>query len=229
MSEARQIPFELPVAESLSAYDFVVGDANREAAAWIARWPDWPSPWLCVHGPAGCGKSHLAGILAARAGAGRLAAGDLADEALPARLDGARAWILEDVDRWLEAPWEVPLLHLLNRIAEARTFLLLTAGTAPGRWPVAVPDLASRLRASVAAAVGPPDEDLLAAVLAKQLSDRQLTVDKAMVSFMLARMERSFAAARRLVRSVDRAALAERRALTLPLVRRVLERIAEDA
>ncbi len=228
MSDSRQLPLDLPIDESLSTYDFVFGAANREAATWIGRWPDWPSPWLCIHGARGCGKSHLANILAARADAGRLMANELGDPALRERLVRRRAWILEDVDRWLQPTLEIPLFHLLNVIGEGGSSLLLTAETAPGRWPVALPDLASRLRAALATIIGAPDEDLLVAVLAKQFSDRQLTVDRDTVSFMLARMERSFAAARRVVQEIDRTALSERHAVTIPLVSRVLARISHD-
>ena len=49
--------------------DFVVADGNREALAWIDRWPDWPAPALALSGPAGSGKTHLGRIWAARASA----------------------------------------------------------------------------------------------------------------------------------------------------------------
>ena len=48
--------------------DFVVAPGNREALAWIDRWPDWPAPALALAGPPGCGKTHLGRIWAARAG-----------------------------------------------------------------------------------------------------------------------------------------------------------------
>ena len=60
-------------------------------------------------------------------------------------------------------------------------------------------------------------------MLVKQFADRQLKVDDDVIGFLLRRMERSFAAARAMVGAIDDLALAERRNITVPLVRRVLE------
>ena len=59
--------------------------------------------------------------------------------------------------------------------------------------------------------------------MVKQFADRQLRVDPDVLTFLLARMERSFAATSRLVAALDQAALAEKRRITVPLARRVLE------
>ena len=67
---ANQLTFDLALPPPTYAReDFVVASGNREALAWIDRWPDWPAPALALGGPAGCGKTHLGRIWAARAGA----------------------------------------------------------------------------------------------------------------------------------------------------------------
>ena len=70
MSIARQLAFELPTRSALGLEDFLVADCNAEAVAWLDRWPEWPAFSLCVHGPAGCGKSHLMEGRRRRRGAG---------------------------------------------------------------------------------------------------------------------------------------------------------------
>ena len=104
--------------------------------------------------------------------------------------------------------------------------MVLTARRPPARWPVRLADLRSRLKAAAAVGIGPPDDPLITAVIVKLFADRQLRVDADVVSFMLTRMERSFETARTLVAAVDRAALAERRNITVPLVRGVMEEIS---
>ena len=74
----------------------------------------------------------------------------------------------------------------------------------------------------MAVEIGRPDDTLMAALLVKLFADRQLKVDESVVVFMVARMERSFAAARSLVAAVDATALAEKRNITVPLVRKIL-------
>src|SRR5205085_1246694 len=107
----------------------------------------------------GCGKSHLAGIWRDRT-VGVLVAAEALVSAAPDALAAAGAVAIDDAER---AP-EQALLHLYNCCQEAGTFLLLVARQTPAGWPIALPDLASRLRALPAAAIDPPDDALLAAV-----------------------------------------------------------------
>src|SRR5215467_7045912 len=66
----NQLTFDLALPPPTYAReDFIVAPGNREALAWIDRWPDWPAPALALGGPPGCGKTHLGKIWAARAGA----------------------------------------------------------------------------------------------------------------------------------------------------------------
>ena len=62
-------------------------------------------------------------------------------------------------------------------------------------------------------------------MLVKQFSDRQLDVGQDVIAYVVARMDRSFKSARHMVAEIDRLALSEKRAVTIPLVKRVLEKI----
>ena len=91
---------------------------------------------------------------------------------------------------------EAALFHLLNFAREDRAYLLIIARNSPAAWQLALPDLASRLRAIPVAALEAPDAVLFRAVLIKLFADRQLTIEESLVSFLTNRIERSFAAAR---------------------------------
>lgn len=225
MSEA-QIPLDLGHRPALTASDFLVASCNAEAHAWLCRWPDWPGPASVIFGPAGCGKTHLAHVFAAVANAVSIAATALGVADPPRLLAAARAVVVEDCDRGgLD---ETALFHLINLAKESGAWLLLTGRDSPPRWPVALPDLRSRLLAMPSLAIGAPDDDVLAAVLVKLFTDRQLRIGGDVVTYLLGRMERSFAAARDLVERLDRAALAGHRAVTVPLARTILEAADQD-
>src|SRR5205809_5405273 len=65
LTMVKQLTFELALPPpTFAREDFVVGDGNREALAWLDRWPDWPAPALALSGPAGSGKTHLGRIWA---------------------------------------------------------------------------------------------------------------------------------------------------------------------
>ncbi len=214
-----QLPLDLGHRPLLGGADFLVTDCNAEAAAWLDRWPAWPAPALCLFGPAGAGKTHLAHMFAERTGAVLLAARALSLGQVP-DLAVQPAVVVEDADRGV---LEVALFHLYNACKEAGTRLLLTARLPPARWPLTLPDLRSRLNAAPAVPIRPPDDALMAALLLKLFADRQLKVGQDVLAYALPRLERSFAAIQHFVAQLDALALAERRPITVPLARRVLE------
>ena len=229
MTDASQLALEFPHRPAHGREDFLISPNNEEAVAWVDRWPDWPAPALTVYGPAGCGKTHLAQVWRARSGAEVLdAAGIAAGDARPLP-EGAASCIV-DVKLGAAAPNgidEAALLHLYNLVAEAGGHMLITSREAPARWNLALPDLASRLIAIPAVEIGPPDDALIGAVLVKLFHDRQLRVGEDVITFLLARMERSFAAVRAIVAALDRSALAAHRNITVPLARDVLRQFEQ--
>ena len=218
MNAPRQLALALPHAESFAREDFLTGAPNEAALAMIERWPDWADRALALVGPEGAGKSHLAAIWAEIAGARRVAARALGETNLIGAL-ATGALVIEDAPARLD---ERALFHLLNLIREEEAYLLITARVAPARWSVALPDLASRLRAVPTVALSAPDDALLRAVLVKLFADRQLGVDSSLVSYLTTRIERSFAAARAAVETLDREALRMQRPVTRALAAELL-------
>jgi chromosomal replication initiation ATPase DnaA len=225
VSGPEQLVLDLARRPALGRADFFVSDGNALALAQVERWPDWPGGKLALIGPRGSGKTHLVHVWAARSGAAILRAGGL-DGLDPGNLPPGGAVAVEDADAGLSEAAEAVLFHLHNRLAAGGGSLLVTGVEPPARWELRLPDLASRLRAAPVAVLEAPDDALLAAVLVKLFDDRQLAVPPEVVDFLLPRMERSFAAAERLVRRIDRLGLARRRAVTPRLAAEALR--AED-
>jgi chromosomal replication initiation ATPase DnaA len=222
----RQLPFPLHGPPEYSREAYVVGSSNRDAVRLVEAWPDWPSPVALLTGPAGSGKSHLAHIWAERSGAQVVAADALTGQ--PADLLGERhAAVVEDVGA--DTVPQRELFHLLNAAREAGGSVLLTARTPAREWRVGLPDLASRLRLATPIQLLPPDDELLRQVLVKLFADRQLVIDRAVVDYLVVRIERSLAAAGRVVDLIDREALATHRAVSRALAADVLAELEEEA
>lgn len=223
-----QLTLDFPNQPAMGADDFLVAGPNEQAWQAVQDWPDWRDYGLVIWGDAGCGKTHLARIWGQRAGAAILGPETL-DHAAE-EVDGGRlaAAVIDDVAQ-LGPDREEALLHLLNAIRARGGHILMTGREAPARWPISLPDLASRLRAIATVRMEAPDDRLLAAVVVKLLKDRQLNVEPTVIDYVLTRMERSFAAANALIRQIDQLALAEGRAVTVPVARRVLTEMAKAA
>ncbi|CAH1660354.1 Chromosomal replication initiator protein DnaA [Hyphomicrobiales bacterium] len=218
----RQLPLDLPVEARQGAEDFLVGPANDAAYGLIEAWPHWPDPVVLLVGPEGSGKSHLAAMWRERSGAVAIQASELDERSLQETVlaSGPHAVLVEDCDRGRLD--EHALFHLLN-VMRTRGHALLTARSLPGAWGLVVPDLLSRLRLATLAEMGSPDDALLRAVLVKLIVDRQLMVDAGVIETLLTRMERSFAAAQRIVAALDHEALSRGRRITRVMANTVLQ------
>ncbi len=199
VAPGRQMVLPLRWRAAQGQRDFFVSAANQAAVSFLDGWATWPIPVALLIGPAGSGKSHLAAIFGRRA--------------------NARVW--DDADR---AASEEALFHAWNAALEERRPLLLTARSAPGDWNLALRDLRSRLQATPQVRIGLPDDALLQAVFRKLWRDRGVAVAADVVSYVLTRIERSFAGLAQAVARIDQAAMAQQRPITLPLAREVLAR-----
>lgn len=211
-----QLTLPLDARPAFGREDFIVAPANREAAAFIDAFPNWPSPIGAIYGPEGSGKSHLAAAWAMRAGARIAEASDLGEEILHAR---PSALVVENVDGTRPDPARDAILFAL---IERGGTMLLTGREPPALWPAALPDLVSRYCAMVSFALWVPDDALLGALARKLFADRQLAVPDTAIDFMIRSLERSPAAIRNFVCRADAKALAEKRPVTVALLRELL-------
>lgn len=226
---AQQITFDLSHRPALGREDFLIAPSNQDAVNWVDRWPAWPGPALVIHGPAASGKTHLAAVWAERTGAQFISTANLGDKDAAAITQLAPHLVIDRVDPWLgDREMEVKLFHIYNIMREEGRHLLLTMRMSPAQIAFTLPDLSSRLRAAPAAMIQPPDDSLLASILVKLFNDRQLNVGQDVISYVVPRMERSFAAALALVEQADRIALAEKRNIAIPLMRQILLQRAEQ-
>lgn len=224
MPNRYQLTLDLPHRSANGREDFFVTSCNKEALDFIDRWPNWPAPFAVLCGPPGCGKSHLAAVWQKQSGAYPLEQTDIGTRITSIHSNEC-CFVIDLATGIMD---EEKFFHFYNRVSEFGGAILASAVSPPGRWKFDLPDLGSRLRAAPVINIGMPDDILLEAVLVKLFADRQLRVGPDVITYLLRRMDRSLGAARDLIRVLDEAALAQKRTISVPLVRSVLEAMPGD-
>jgi len=220
----EQLAFVLPFRVAMGRQDFFLSDSNESAVAGIDAWRAWPNAKMLLIGPEGAGKTHLAQVWATQSGA-EIWSADAVAEADLLRLSDLPALVLEDVDRvaGMRAVEEC-VFHLHNALAARAAPLLLTARRPAARWPMVLPDLASRMAQAGQLTLSAPDDALLSVVMVKLAEDRQLALTPGMVRYAVPRIERSFAAVGRLIEELDAMTLAAKEPPRQKHIRAILSR-----
>ena len=211
----RQLALPLPIAASFDARDVIADASNEAAQSWLAKPESWPLGRLALFGAAGHGKTHLARAAAARFGWRWLDGMGLRGLPAPA----PQGSVIDDADCVAD---DAALLHVINLCAERGETLLLIGREAPARWPLRLPDLASRLRATQAVGIGAASDAMLRALLGKFLADRQLRVEPDVQAWLLVRLPRDAASLAEAVARLDHAALGVGGPITRALARLAL-------
>jgi chromosomal replication initiation ATPase DnaA len=222
------MPLVLEHRPALGRNDFLVSGSNAEAVAMLADWQKWPRRHLALTGPARSGKTHLVHVWMQDSGAELVQATDLDDRVAERLVQGGHA-VVEDVDRLVgldadrRRDAERALFHLHNLAQAEGAWLLVTGRTAPSRWEIETPDLASRLAALPVVRVSPPDDILLSSLMVKLFSDRQLRVAPGVIQYLSRRIERSCAAAENAVDALDRLSLTRKKPITRAMAAELLD------
>lgn len=214
-------------AAALAAVRALTSDADAPGAT---------APWIYLHGPPGCGRSHLllaacqAASVAGRrvqylplAGLGELAA------ALHG-VAGSELLALDDVHAIAgQRDAELALFDLYNRARAEGSRLLIAGDAAPAKLGLGLPDLRSRLSACTQYALKPLDDAERRAVLRAQASARGIVLDATVLDWLFARHARDLGALLDLLDRLDQASLAAQRRITVPFLRALLSEATEQA
>jgi chromosomal replication initiation ATPase DnaA len=196
-----QIALPLPTRRADDPARIVVGNANRAAIDALSDPSQWPYGTAILAGPPRSGKSLLArwfeGMGAEGQGARSIDGADCADE--------------------------TELFHRWNRAQEGGHPLLLVTDRDP--WEIALPDLRSRLGAALHLEIGVPDDDMVGALIEAHAGARGLALGEGALTYLLPRLERSFAGIEAVVAAIDRLSLERKVPPTLSVWRDALEAV----
>jgi chromosomal replication initiation ATPase DnaA len=213
--------FEFRMGER-SPDTLVVTEANRDAARLLTQWRAWPNGALALTGPKGAGKTHLALAWALETGARQVSPTAAPDDAAAIFQDSNGRLFVDDLGA---ARDEGMLWRVLDMARTQGGAVLLVGASAPSAWPVAIPDLRSRLNALAVARLGEPDEALMEVVLRRICREQFILLSDDAARFLARRLPRTFAAAHQMAAALDADLVRGAR----PISRRAAEKALEKA
>jgi chromosomal replication initiation ATPase DnaA len=222
----QQLSLNLSFRPALEREDYLVSECNNEAISIIDQWPNWPAPAIVIHAPKNSGKTHLAHVWQSISKAEFITLENTQENRFDiGEIKEGGAYIIDQVEKWLTSHGSQELLfHLYNGIKNNNASLLITAEEPLSHQEITLPDLRSRLLSCPHIAIHEPDDDLLGGLLVKLSNDRQLILPPECLYYSINRMERSFKAAYKFIQDVDNLSLAEKRKITIPLIKRIFEK-----
>ena len=185
-------------------------------------------PVIYICGPGGSGKSHLLQAACHLAGdaALYLPMGEVAQYPPGDVLRGVETLdlvCLDDIEQVLgDDDWEMALFDLFNRAREWGCRLLLAADGPPRAQAIALPDLRSRMSWGIVFQLMQPDDEFRSEILRYRAERRGLVLPTELASYIVHRAPRSLDRLLELLDQLDRASLAEKRALSIPFVKQLL-------
>ena len=216
-----QLTMDFASAPSYGRDDFILSPCNALAADWIDRWPDWPGriKGVVLEGPEASGKSHLGAIYQEQSAAHLMTS--ISEDSLT-RLDQTPNLIWDHPAPGADWPDDL-LFHHLNTLTEIGGSLLVLSRLPMASLEWSLADNNSRMRGLVSAAITAPDDDVLQSLLFEHADDLGLPLDGDVARYIVSHTDRSFLAAKQMMKTLNDACLSGQRKLTIPLVKQVLD------
>ena len=199
--------------------DFYVGKSNYYPFKLINKWPKWDKNFLNISGEKYSGKTHLVNIFLKKFNGVKIKSNLLNDENLK-KIKPYQNIILEDLD--LEVN-EKLIYTLFNIIDQDNKFLIITSIQPITEIKFELPDLCSRTKNCLLARIENPDDELMFALILKNLSDRQIVLDKKLIDFIIKRIERSYGKIFEFIYKIDRISLKKKKSIDFKIINEALE------
>ena len=216
-----QLILKFPSHQAYKKEDFYVSPSNQEAYDFINSWPKWIKRTVNIFGPSGSGKSHLASILKSNTSCLQIETKKLSDEIF-FKFKTKETLIIENLDRKVS---EKLLFSLWNIALQDNKYLLITSKKPINSVKFKLRDLTSRVTSSLIIGINLPSDDLISVILAKNFSDKQITVEKKHIDYIIKRIDRSYEKISQFILTLDKYSLKKGSPFALKLIKEVLKMI----
>ena len=219
MKSLNQLLLDFDYDQNFRDDDFYVGKSNFYPFELINNWPNWEKNFLNISGEKFSGKTHLTNIFLKKFNGIKFESSLLNNENLKT-IKPHQNVVLENLN--LDVSEEL-IYTLFNIIDQDNKFLIITSSTPIAEIDFMLEDLKSRTKNCLLAKIENPDDELMFALILKNLSDRQITLDKKLIDFIIKRVERSYGKIFEFIYKIDKISLKKKKSIDFKIINEALE------
>ena len=218
MSNFDQKIINFDYEKSFNDEDYYISNANKHIYDLLNDWPKWEKNFLNICGEKFSGKSHLINIFIKRFGGFQINCKDFKNDDL-IKVKNFKNIILEDINERID---EKLLFTLINIIEQDDKYLITTSKLPIVNLNFDLTDLKSRAKNFLLQNIEKPDDELMFALILKNLSDRQISINEKLINFIIKRIDRSYSNIFNFIYKIDELSLKKRKPIDFKLIKEVL-------
>ena len=219
MKSLNQLLLDFDYEQNFKDDDFYVGKSNFYIFELINKWPNWEKNFLNISGEKFSGKTHLTNIFLKKFNGIKIESNLLNEDSLQI-IKFHQNIVLENLNLDVK---ETLIYALFNIIDQYNKFLIITSSQPITEIDFKLKDLKSRTKNCLLAKIENPDDELMFALILKNLSDRQITLDKKLIDFIIKRVERSYGKIFEFIYKIDKISLKKKKSIDFKIINEVLE------
>ena len=219
MSDLNQLLLNFEHKQNFKDEDFYVSSSNYYTFKLITSWPKWEKNFLNICGEKYSGKTHLINIFLKKFKGIKIKTNSFENKNLN-EIKIYENIILDDFDQNID---ENLIYSLFNLVDQDNKYLIISSLTPINEMNFKLNDLKSRSKNCLVAKIDKPDDELMFALILKNFSDRQITIDKKLINFIIKRVDRSYDKIFEFIYKIDQISLKKKKPIDFKIIKEVLK------
>ena len=218
MKNLNQLILNFDYEQNFKDQDFYVSKSNEYSFKLLNSWPLWKKNFVNLIGENFSGKTHLINIFLTKFKGIKINATEINNQSLD-KIKIYQNIVIEDLNEGID---ENLFFTLLNIIDQDNKYLIITSKKPIVDFSFKLEDLNSRTKNFLLSVIDKPDDDLMFALILKNLSDRQISIDKKLVDFIIKRIDRSYSKISDFIYKIDKISLKRKKPIDFKIIKEVL-------
>ena len=206
MTNLNQQILKFDYDQNFKDQDFYVSNSNEHSFSLLNSWPKWDKNFINLIGEKFSGKSHLINIFLEKHRGIKINAEDINNDFLQ------QIKIYENL-----------LFTLINIIDQDNKYLIVTSKIPIVDFKFKLNDLNSRSTNFILSQIEKPGDDLIYALILKNLSDRQISIDQKLIEFIIKRIDRTYGKISDFIYKIDEISLKRKKPIDFKIIKEALE------